>query len=424
MAVRTRRQSRGEHGQILVIVAGGMTALLIFVGLVIDGGNAFLNRRAAQNTSDLSALAGTRLISAGYARRSDSTFDECTYTGDTNPTSNHCSQAEIFRAIKASVEANDCSLTGAIPCSWQAYFVGINTASTGGGDCDHDRDGWCEDSDGHDGHGDDGHRGFGGGIATAGMTGNGSDLITAAATQNVTTVVDLAQVVETSSRIPAGTLGVRVLVQRLPGTFLARLAGVQRWNVNTDGTAITETSDKVPAGTLLPIAVRWDPNDPFQPGNIYQLTDGGNDTNSAPGQFSWLSWSGSTSASTLKASVCTPNNTALSLPDTIDGTPGASNASDVRTCLQSYTDGGEVVLVPLYTANPTSYRGTTTYSIERVGAFVLTSITSTTSNGSVAIGEIRGYFITTYQLLDPTPGGSDANPPNDGDVTTFVGLIR
>ena len=49
---------RRERGQVLVIVAVGMVALLAVVGLVLDGGSAFAQRRAEQRGADLAALAG------------------------------------------------------------------------------------------------------------------------------------------------------------------------------------------------------------------------------------------------------------------------------------------------------------------------------------------------------------------------------
>lgn len=60
---RPREARPSERGQILVIVAVGMIAMLAMAGLVIDTGNAWANRRQAQNVADAAALAGTRIIS-------------------------------------------------------------------------------------------------------------------------------------------------------------------------------------------------------------------------------------------------------------------------------------------------------------------------------------------------------------------------
>jgi Flp pilus assembly protein TadG len=47
-----------DRGQILVIFALGLVAIIAMVGLVLDGGSAFAQRRAEQNAADLAALAG------------------------------------------------------------------------------------------------------------------------------------------------------------------------------------------------------------------------------------------------------------------------------------------------------------------------------------------------------------------------------
>ena len=50
--------NRDDHGQILVIVGVAMLVLIGMVGLVLDGGSAYAQRRSQQNASDLAALAG------------------------------------------------------------------------------------------------------------------------------------------------------------------------------------------------------------------------------------------------------------------------------------------------------------------------------------------------------------------------------
>jgi hypothetical protein len=47
-----------EPGQIIVIFALGLVAIIAMVGLVLDGGSTFAQRRAQQNAADLAALAG------------------------------------------------------------------------------------------------------------------------------------------------------------------------------------------------------------------------------------------------------------------------------------------------------------------------------------------------------------------------------
>jgi Flp pilus assembly protein TadG len=61
----------GERGQILVLVALMMPVLLGFLGLVIDVGNAYAQRRFMQNAADAAALAGARYLANNIAGASD-----------------------------------------------------------------------------------------------------------------------------------------------------------------------------------------------------------------------------------------------------------------------------------------------------------------------------------------------------------------
>ena len=99
-----RRSRSAERGQILVIVAGGAITLLLIMGLVLDGGVALFNRRDAQNTSDVMALAGTK------------------YVADTHQNKTPV-DASTWAALTRSAAANDCVATGPVPCTWQAWFV-------------------------------------------------------------------------------------------------------------------------------------------------------------------------------------------------------------------------------------------------------------------------------------------------------------
>jgi Flp pilus assembly protein TadG len=58
MMRRTASRNRADNGQIIVIFALGLVALIAMVGLVLDGGSTFAQRRGQQNASDLAALAG------------------------------------------------------------------------------------------------------------------------------------------------------------------------------------------------------------------------------------------------------------------------------------------------------------------------------------------------------------------------------
>jgi hypothetical protein len=97
-----RRDRRGERGQVLALMAGGLVAMLLFVGLVIDTGVAFQARRAAQNIVDLAAMAGTRVVAQTYLDPS------LTLTS-----------ADVYAAIEESVGLNGCP----DPCPWTGEYV-------------------------------------------------------------------------------------------------------------------------------------------------------------------------------------------------------------------------------------------------------------------------------------------------------------
>ena len=57
-----KHSSDNERGQAIVILALAMIVLLLFAGLAIDGGNAYVERRRSQNAADAAALAGARQL--------------------------------------------------------------------------------------------------------------------------------------------------------------------------------------------------------------------------------------------------------------------------------------------------------------------------------------------------------------------------
>jgi Flp pilus assembly protein TadG len=103
-----------ERGQILAIVALGMISFLLAVGLVLDTGIGFMNRRDAQNIADLSAMAGTKTITDHYVKG-----------GRTG--------ADVSTAIDAIAATNGCAGS----CTWTATYVDgaegqLGTVTTGG----------------------------------------------------------------------------------------------------------------------------------------------------------------------------------------------------------------------------------------------------------------------------------------------------
>lgn len=101
---------RDERGQILMIVAAGMFVFIAFVGLVIDTGVGFRERRHLQNASDLSSMAGTKVIADHYL--------DGGRTG-----------SQVYTAVNASLAANGCVSSDG--CTWTAEYVRPDPSSTG-----------------------------------------------------------------------------------------------------------------------------------------------------------------------------------------------------------------------------------------------------------------------------------------------------
>ncbi len=56
--------NRRQRGQLIVVFALASSVMLLVAGLVIDGGYALAQRRSSQNTADLAALAGARVLAS------------------------------------------------------------------------------------------------------------------------------------------------------------------------------------------------------------------------------------------------------------------------------------------------------------------------------------------------------------------------
>ena len=91
--------------------AGGLIALIAVVGLVIDGGNVFFNRRDDQNASDLASLAGTKRLYDYYTKSTAFTTTD-----------------NVYSAVQKSLQANGCITANG--CTWTARYVGDQIGTT------------------------------------------------------------------------------------------------------------------------------------------------------------------------------------------------------------------------------------------------------------------------------------------------------
>jgi Flp pilus assembly protein TadG len=71
--IRSTSRSAQQRGQILVLFALGAVAVIAAVGLVLDGGDTFNQRRSEQNGADLAALAGANAYLNTYMSTSNAT---------------------------------------------------------------------------------------------------------------------------------------------------------------------------------------------------------------------------------------------------------------------------------------------------------------------------------------------------------------
>ena len=314
-----------ERGQVLAIVAGGMVVFLLAVGLVLDTGIGFMNRRDAQNIADLSAMAGTKTITDHYVKG-----------GRTG--------SDVYTAVSAAATTNGCSGT----CTWTATYVDGAESSLG--------------------------------------------------------------IVTNGGSIPSLAQGVRVAVDRHPGTFFMRIIGQATIDVATSATALTADQPTLPPGVLLPIGMA-PPANP-QPGQVYNITDGKN----GPGNFGWLSWNGAPDANTLVTSICTPNNPELTVPVNIPGAPGKMNKIQGRDCLDKYIADGTTVLIPIWDGSDVGNGSNAVYRIIGFAAFVLTA------RSQPAVDNIQGVFQRYYPLAT-IPAGAGTQP-QPGKTTYFLALVR
>ena len=79
---RSQSRARNERGQVLVIFALALVAIVAMTGLVLDGGSTFVQRRDQQNVADAAAMA------AGYAYATSGNTSTASGAGQTIATSN------------------------------------------------------------------------------------------------------------------------------------------------------------------------------------------------------------------------------------------------------------------------------------------------------------------------------------------------
>ncbi|PWB70146.1 MAG: hypothetical protein C3F07_17615 [Anaerolineales bacterium] len=82
--ISSYRKNSSERGQTLIIIAIALIGLLGITGLVIDGGNVFLDRRRAQNAADSAALAAALARIRGGGNYTNAALESAAQNGYNN----------------------------------------------------------------------------------------------------------------------------------------------------------------------------------------------------------------------------------------------------------------------------------------------------------------------------------------------------
>ena len=366
---RVHRTLRDERGQILVIVAGGMIALLAIAAVALEGGMLVLNRRDAQNASDLAAVAGARQVALNYVESARA-------------------QNAVHAAVEDSLAANGCVTDDA--CTWTARFSGAGLADLGA----------VTDSGAAIPSGSLGVH-----VLITKQVGATIGHVLGRDTWDVST--EATAISAKPSAFPTGIL--------LP----IALCG---WS-NPAGDDCTQATTTPAPGNFID----------FQPGQTYDLTNGKDAPGGFGWlSFTGSNSAGALSDAICNPnnpqfSLDSPYDS----PDAYGGyigtnpatgetwfpvDPGKSNASAVRACLDGWIESGATVLIPVYDI-VTGTGNNAAYHITGVAAFHLTY------RSQPAVDVIKGDFVEYYPYTD-IPGGVGTLPPGPEDNTYFLGLVK
>jgi len=309
MTLRSHRDRR-DGGQALVVMVGGLVAVLATVALIIDGGNAWAHQRIVQNGSDSAAEAGAVVMASRLA-------------GVTTPGGGW--DAQVNSQVVANAAANGITISAA----YYTDICGIPLQSNG----------------------------------TAALNGDGTEnLAVAVRVGSGALPASSATTPDCPSRSVGPPAGVLALGKKTISTYLAGVIGVTSIDVGTRATAVAGylqgycSASQGQACAILPITIPVNivtcdgSNNAVNtqtPWTLYQLYKVPLCTN-GPGNVGWLDWTppaGGTSE--LINSILYPNNPAIKLPSWQYVTEtGNVNSAGVETAVRTYD--GQVVLIPQF----------------------------------------------------------------------------
>ena len=120
MRMSSNRRTARTSGQILVLFAGGIVALLAGVAIVVDGGNALAQQRATQNGTDAVAEAGTVVIAQYLMGGSSATG----VVGTCPTTPANAWDREVCKAVYGSAANNNVAIASAEYTDFKGDVIG------------------------------------------------------------------------------------------------------------------------------------------------------------------------------------------------------------------------------------------------------------------------------------------------------------
>ncbi len=114
-----------SRGQVLIMFALFLTVMMGILGLAVDLGYAFSQRRTVQNAADLAAVAGTRTVIRYKAGDSTAALTDVQNLVSANHMNNTVTELESCSYLdQSAVEVGDCSLT--VPANATGVYVSVS----------------------------------------------------------------------------------------------------------------------------------------------------------------------------------------------------------------------------------------------------------------------------------------------------------
>lgn len=122
-----RSDRRQESGQVLVLFALSLTALILGTAVVVDGGFAFAQRRSTQNAADFAAMAGARILGMNKIGQPAGTAANVRGAITETLAANNATLASAQYVDTAGVAIRDVFPSGSIPS--QAFGIVVEARS-------------------------------------------------------------------------------------------------------------------------------------------------------------------------------------------------------------------------------------------------------------------------------------------------------